>query len=237
MNRIIIQYEGGYKPLEIPITEDFQIEASTEFSSFADLAPTISSLVDLGNTFTTTANGEVTSTGLKLRSVLDAPRWQRTNPVRITLDMFFYTRTSALENVVLPLEVLIGSHIIKRGKDNKLKVPGLNALNVKNIDNLISGIKNKETRDDFVEEEGGKEELKKLAENQVNSLFSVIIPGVVYLPKAFVFAIQPTYSKQVTDEGYPLWASANVQIQSLTPALAEYFETGRKFNNDFTTRV
>jgi hypothetical protein len=231
MNRILINYtmeSGETIPLEYPIYEDFQIEANTEFSSFAELAPTIDSLVNLGNMVSSTGGG-VGPAGLGLRSILDAPRWQKTNPVKITIDMFFYTKEDPVKDVLFPINTLLGAHVLKKSSDGKrVLVPGINAGNSKEIDKIIKNI-GKEEKAAFIDEAGGEDKLKKFLSGQYNSIFSVIIPGVVYLPAAFIFAIQPTYSKQVTAKGYPLWAQANVQIQSITPALYDNFTQGQNF--------
>jgi len=232
MNRMIITFQTPdlASTLTYPIMEDFQIETSTEFSNFAELCPTISSLVDLGITYESASSGGVSTAGFNIRSILDAPRWQRTNPVKITLDMFFYTKTNPVTDVLIPMNALLGAHL-PRFVEGKIKVPGLNATNVSDVNKIIGAAKEKSTA--LIEELGGgktgEKELRNILESQYSALFSVLIPGVVFLPVAFIFAIAPTYSKHVTEKGYPLWASANLQIQSLTPALAEYFRDGMNY--------
>jgi len=226
MNRIIMQFASGQ--IDLPITEDFQIETATEFSTFGDLCPTISSLVDVGNMLSS-SGGTVGSTGLGLRSILDAPRWTKTNPVKITVDMFFYTKTDPLTDVLDPMTLLIGSHILRTGDKKQVLVPGLNAKNVRSIDQEIKDIKDK-GGEEITDQQ--KKEMQKIIDQQQDSIFSVVIPGVIYLPAAFVFSVSPTYSKHVTENGYPLWASANVQIQSLVPAFIEFFKMGRLFDTN-----
>jgi hypothetical protein len=233
MNRMIITFQTPdlASTLTYPIMEDFQIETSTEFSSFAELCPTISSLLDLGMAYESASSGGVSTAGFNIRSVLDAPRWQKTNPVKITTDIFFYTETDPYTDVCLPMNALLGAHL-PRIVGKKIMVPGLNATNVNDIDKIIKSAKEKSTAA-FEELGGGKQgekELRNILDSQYSALFSVLIPGVVFLPVAFIFAIAPTYSKHVTENGYPLWANANVQIQSLTPAFAEYFRDGMNFN-------
>jgi len=231
MNRMIITFQTPdlASTLTYPIMEDFQIETSTEFSSFAELCPTISSLVDLGVTYESASSGGVSTAGFNIRSVLDAPRWQKTNPVKITTDMFFYTETDPVKDVLLPMNALLGAHL-PRIVGKKIMVPGLNATNVSNINNIIKSAQGKKASEEIGEGKEGEKALKQILESQYSALFSVLIPGVIFLPVAFIFAIAPTYSKHVTENGDPLWASASVQIQSLTPAFAEYFRDGMNFN-------
>ena len=54
-----------------------------------------------------------------------------------------------------------------------------------------------------------------------SKLCSVYIPSIVYIPKAIVEVAQPTWSKQRTDQGYPIWSKVNVQFTGLVSAIAE----------------
>lgn len=221
MNRIILIFSNK-EQISIPIQEDFQIETVTEFSSFADMCPTISSLVDLGNAFTSTGGG-VSQIGLELRTILDAPRWTKTLPLKIVADLFFYTKTEASKDVVDKVNKLLKLHLLSVDKNKKIRIPGLNATNVDKISENLKNLKkgDSQTGTDTVKKSG--------IDLEYNHIFSVVIPGVVYIKDAFFSAIQPTYSKHVTEKGFPLWASVNVQIQSLSPGFAEFFEDGKKF--------
>lgn len=237
MNKIIIYYNSDNKKTThiYPINEDFVIEAVTEFSSFADLSPTISSLVDLGNMFTTSSSGNLTKTGLNLRGMLDAPRWQKTNPVKIVVDILFYTKNDAKENVVDPINNLLGSHILNVA-DGKVKAPGLNAMNVDKYNEIMDTL-SKNDQQTYKDSLYTKEEFAKAKEATYSSLFSVLIPGVVFLESAFFTAVRPTYSKHVTEKGYPLWASVNLEISGLTPAFISQFENGAKMGEEVVTTV
>ncbi len=221
--------ESGKHILTHPLLDDIQIEAETSFTSYAELAPTISSLTDLVNTYTTSTSGGVSQGGFSLRQILDMQRWQRTDPVKITIQLLFYTKKNAKEDVIDPINQLWGLHlpIIEGGK---IKVPGMNAQNANKIEEAF---KSKEaSKDDLklLEDTHGKDYAQKIKDTQYNSLFSVIIPGVVFLPAAILYSMRPTYSKQTTIDGYPLWATAEVVLQGISAALHNNFVDGSKYH-------
>lgn len=233
MNRIILTLRDNSQ-IEAPIQEDFSIEANTEFTSFADLAGSISSLVDLANVASTTG-GTVSRAGLMLRSIIDAQHWSKTNPVKINLDMFFYTKADAQLDVVDKVNSLLALHLLRHDpKTNRILVPGINAKMIADMEKEIKGIEKERS----IEK---KEVLSKSAYDKIlnvtSSFFSVIIPGVIYLENAFMFSVKPTYSKQVTEGGYPLWAQVNVEVCGIAPAFVEDFKRGSDFTYQGIERI
>lgn len=232
MNRIQLlltpEHEGEPSThlLTHPMLDDFMIEAQTEFTSYADLAPTISSLTDLANTFSTGSGGTVTKGGFELRQVLDMQRWTKTSPVRITTQLLFYTKTDAEKDVVDQVNQLWGLHLPKF-VNKQIRVPGMNAQNANKIEEAYKTL-TKEDKETF-DETHGKDFAKKTKGLQYNSLFAVIIPGVVYIPYAFLNNCRPTYSKQTTKRGFPLWATVEVEIQGISAAFWHNFTQGKNF--------
>lgn len=225
MNRIILTLNNQeLTQIEAPIQEDFQIETSTEFTSFSDLCGTISNLVDLANTVSTTS-GAVSQSGLMLRSIIDAQRWSKTNPIKINLDMFFYTKTNPENDVVLKVNTLLGLHLLRHDpkNNNKILVPGINAGRIASIEKEIKAI---EAETNIVKKEQLASNTYEKVKNLPSTFFAVTIPGVVHINNAFMFAVKPTYSKHITADGYPLWASVNVDICGIAPAFIDDFKKG-----------
>lgn len=234
MNRIkLLLTDTAKEEAEIlthPILEDFMIEAATEFTSYADLAPTISSLTDLVNTFTVGSNNTVSQGGFNLRQVLDMQRWQKTNPVRINMQLLFYTKDDAEKDVIEPINTLWGLHLPRFDMtEKKIKVPGMSASNAHLIEKAFKSNKVSKEDKELLIETHGKDYAKEIKDKQYNSLFSVIIPGVVYVPYAFLNNFRPTYSKQTTKRGFPLWATAEVEIQGISAAFHHNFTQGKNF--------
>jgi hypothetical protein len=242
MNKIILTFQGGVQTI-VPIQEDFQIETVTEFTSFADLCPTIDSLTTLGIGLEGTS-GSISPSGLGIRSLIDAPRWSKTLPIKILADLFFYTQDNAQYNVVDEVNWLLGLHLLTMSVDGKrILIPGINAKNVSNISDQITKIteNKKATKADKAQlkvlrdKEKKEKDLKNITAE--GSLFSVLIPGVIFIKDAFIAGIEPTYSKHVTDQGFPLWANVRLQIQSLSPGFAEFFFEGVRLAQATTDKI
>lgn len=226
MNRIILTLNNQeLTQIEAPIQEDFPIETTTEFTSFSDLCGTISNLVDLANTLSTTG-GTVSQSGLMLRSIIDSYRWSKTNPIKINLDMFFYTKTDPKIDVVQKVNTLLALHLLRHDPNGRVLVPGINAAMIAKIEKQIKSI---ESEKDQAKKEQLANDTYKQVELTSSTFFSVTIPGIVHIDNAFIFAVKPTYSKQVTTKGYPLWASVNVDICGIAPAFVENFKRGSDF--------
>lgn len=203
-----------------PLVEDMQITVGSEFTSFADMAPMLSSLVDLGNMATTGFSGILSGTGKELRNTLDQAKWQRTNPIEITTSLSFFTKTNSKEDVVKKVANLISLSVLSvvgEGTSKKIIVPGI-ALNV------LSQIKDKEqgNETDFLE---------------ASKLVSVLIPGIIYMSAAYVKTVQPTYSKHTTILGYPLWAKVDVTFAGVGPAMDTDFINGMNYSFNTITNT
>jgi hypothetical protein len=106
-----------------------------------------------------------------------------------------------------------------------------NSKNIKDISNELTDQKNKDkVKTNLVSFYGSEEKANEVLGAQKDSIIGVLVPGIIYLPFAYLHAVQPTYSKFKTENGLPLWAIVNVQIVSLTPAMFENFENGRTLN-------
>ena len=239
MNSIYIQNSGWDSPLEIPIMDDFSIEAKTEFKTFRELVPLVDQITTILTTATTLGGTESKGT-MKINSMLDAIRWGGSDPIRISTSLHFYLKDDPLKDVIKPMNLLLGLHLIKRSKDGKsFNIPG---VNTKNMSKVLIKDKAKPKKEQTGRQirtanklaKKTKDDLAKKMENLTdsNSLISVLIPGVVYIDNAVMYSIEPTYSKQVTDNGYPLWATAQVQIVGVRPALLDDFIMGSKMYFD-----
>lgn len=221
------------RTLTSPLIEDFALSAETQFSSFADFCPTIDSLVDLANAYTSSVSGKVDKEGMQLRAILDAPRWKKTEPVKLTTVLHFYTETNPKEDVIDKVNLLMGLHVLTKTPEGRFLVPGLCASNLSELTKDLSTSKNgkityNKTYSQILASRSDEEnDVQALLDNMSpGKLVTVFIPGVVYMNDAFVSSITPTYSKHITDSGYPLWANVDIVFQSLTPANTSHFQDG-----------
>jgi len=207
---------GQKRTLAIPILEDFDIEAQTEFASFGDMLPAIQELTNILSVVDT-IDGTMGRGTTTVQNMLSAQRYVKTNPIKIALTMHFYTKTDALTDVILPLNLLLSLHLPWKTTKG-IALPGINA---KNMGSVISNSSNGEATSSTGKTLTGHAEF-----------ISLLIPGVVYVDSAMLYDIKPTYSRQVTKNGYPLWATAAVQFWGIRFALANDFTNALNFKKD-----
>lgn len=191
------------KTLEIPMTSDITIEAVSNWQAIGDFIPdflnkTISLMTNLS-----AAGGGVSEGLVGLQNKLQVPMWQSSPPVKISVQLGFFTKTSAYNDVFDPVTELVGLSILSRDPDNDKRfiTPGISLANL----------------NDFSAKGGEKKISKK------SKLISFEIPGVVYLPLAMVESARPTFSQEVTESSYPLWATVDLNIIGASPASTDMF--------------
>lgn len=215
--KILIEYvniggkEQGYKSfydenslMEFPLTEDINLEVSSEFASMTENIPLLEQISDLMTTVSS-LGGSASQGFLDFQNLSNIQRWKRTNPIRINTNLLFYTKTSAYEDVYKPMVDLMSITILTQDPKNpkKYRTPGLNLSSTKQAKKDAQKKQTSNISSSF--ESGSK-------------LIAFRIPGVIYLPLALITKAIPTVSKEETDSGYPLWATMNLEITGLYPA-------------------
>jgi hypothetical protein len=183
-----------------------QIENISEYFSLSTVCPELSRLVTIAGKASAGITGGIGGGLLDFTNIMDAPIWQNTKPLSIVLKLGLFTETDAYKDVWKPSIDLIGMSILTKQPNGQYLAPGLNLNNLKDF---MGGAKKKaDAEEQFM---GAK-------------LVSIDIPGVVYIPVAVVNRVTPTYSKQITDQGYPLWVDLDCQFTGTIPATTEFYE-------------
>jgi len=191
--------------LEAPLLDDISLSAKSDFSSLAELVPIIQTIKDKGMAFVSTTKNELSQGLIHLANAIDTPRWQKTQPFRLTAKFMFYTIDDPEFDVFVPYTVLQSQSILTKTDRGTYITPGISLQTMKAF--------NKKGDEAFPEDV-----IKK------SKLVSVHIPGVIYIPLAIVESAIPTVSKEVTESGYPLWANVDLQLISALPANDGYFD-------------
>ncbi len=198
-----------------PLFEDFKMEVGSDFTSFGDMFGSIASLLSKGVEFYAGATGTTTEGLANFQNILDVPRWDRTRPIKFQLTLPFFTMNNPKTDVIDPMNKIINLTILTYNKSSKtFSIPGLSASVMKQA-TKEANTNNKD-----------KSTIEKLVGPSAK-LISIRIPGIIYMPLAFVREAVPTYSKQVVNDrgkDYPLWGKLECQIEGLYPALDENFE-------------
>jgi len=174
------------------------------------MVPGLSNIIHLVSTISSSA-GSIGEGLLGLTNQLDAARWEKTDPIRLSVRLGFFTKDDSFANVVEPVQTLVGMSILTYDAQNKrYATPGMNLKNMS----------------DFTKQKG------KSTEGFLGSKFcSVVIPGIVYIPIAYIEKATPTFSRQVTERDMPLWATLELLLVGTFPALESDFTNSTDFAN------
>lgn len=212
-----------------PLLEDVQITLNNTYQPIGDLVAGISELVGLITTASTLLTGGMPQELAKANNILSFPRWTNTDPIKINTKLLFYTKTDSYKDVVYPMNFFIRLATISLDKDNRIAVPGVALGEVlkdstpKTETIQKKPVKSLNKKANAEAETNTETEDRKKSFSSKSKLVSIYIPGIVYINKAFIETIAPTYSRQKTKSGYPLWGMIDIQFSGALPAMAENF--------------
>lgn len=207
-----------------PLTEDVTFDYQSEIGGMLDGVPGLSKLTDLMSTVNSiTATGGRTSKGnIAMEQFMSGPRWKSTNPVKFPVKILLYTQDDAYKDVWLRAKNLISMSILTYDRDSKTYItPGLNINDIK-----------------------GADPKKKGPERLTGNYISVEIPGMLYLPMAFIEKVTPNFSKEVCwsheiKKNFPIWCEVELNITGVYPATTEFLDmvTDDSFRPDTTNKT
>jgi len=194
--------------LVFPLQDDLKMEVGSDMSTFSDMFPGLESFVNTITSYSAALTGSQSEGMLDLANMFDVPRWQKTKPISFNLTLPFYTITNPIKDVYNPMKLIMSLTVLTKLQNGVYSVPGLSAISIQQA-------KKKNQKE-------GAHEFGKSAK-----LISVKIPGIIYMPYAIITKASPTYSKQLTKSGYPLWGTLEIDVQGLYPALDTDFNGGK----------
>lgn len=195
-------------PLLTDISPEFQTTHFIANDCFGSAGEAISNITKLYSAL----SGKISESWLKTANTFNLPIWQKTDPARLTITLGFFLKDDPEKDIMVPVRKLIGQSILSRDFWNPemLIVPGISLNTIKDVKNPTKT-------------------------NSTAKIVSVWIPGVMYIAKAIILNAKPTFSRQRVDAGffakssyYPLWASVDLTIEGLIPAIMEDI-----FDNEF----
>lgn len=198
------------KVLELSLLEDVKIDAQSKFTSWNEmLPPIIGETINLFSNWQSGLTGAIGSGMLDLKNKFDLPKWQSTDPIKISATLGFFTKTDSYKDVSLPVRQIIGLSILSKDPSDSsmYQVPGI-SLNTMKEYSIQTANANK----------------SPTIESLKSKIVALEIPGVIYVPLAFVEMAMPTYSKQITESGLPLWCSLDCTFVSISPATTDAYK-------------
>lgn len=200
-----------------PLFEDLKMDVGSTMSSFADMFHGISDMITKGSSYFAGATGTTTTMIQNLTNIFDVPRWQKTEAIKFTVSLPFFTITNAKNDVYKPMKKIMDLTILSQvgdGKSQTWSVPGFSAAT---INQALKGEETIGTASKY--------------SNKSAKLVSIKIPGIIHLPLAIITNANPTWSKHIVDTGSgspsPLWGKLDCVIQGIYPALSSDFNGGR----------
>lgn len=193
---------------EFPLIEDIQIEYKSEYENMMDGIPLIGDILSMMERLAglSATDAEVSTETVRFKTMMSMERWKMTQPIRFNAKLAFYTKTNSFKDVVTPMKDLISYSILSLTEDKKnYKTPGVSVSAINKLKDAAEG--------------KGKDDIFKNGK-----LLIIDIPGIVRVIPAMIEQATPTYSKQLTESGYPLWGTLELQIKGFYPASTEIME-------------
>ena len=226
-NRIYIDIIGADITFSAICQEDINVQAISQFSKISELVPAMSELVNLITTSGGVLDEKIHKKMGWVQNALDVPIWSKTEPVKLTLDLNFFVQTSGYGDVWRPTMLLQSMCVLSKRRDGTLATPGFSQRTISKIGESVKESDVKKLQKNVAKADSISRDLSMVEESfpsayPVSSkLCSIYVPGIVYIPIALIESINVTWSKQLTDRGYPIWSKVNCQF---TGASASVFE-------------
>ena len=128
--------------------------------------------------------------------------WQSTDPLSLNVVLTFFLGMrdiwNALEEVKKPIFELMKMTLPTEGALGTLVAPGPSPLDV----------------------------LKGTAADGMlkTATISLDIGGIIYLPEIIVKQVQPTFSKEVDENGFPIWGQVSIDVMTLFTATGDLLD-------------
>lgn len=184
------------KIIKSHLIDDIALTTNTQFQSiiqFIPLAGSITNIQSLAGALVGKVHGTI-------GKYLETEAWKSTDPLSTSFTIHLDTITDAKTDVFLPALALLSYTVPEEDGSGFLTTPGVNAVKVLEI---IAN-ENKEFAQD---------QLKQVIAG--SRTISLLIGGWLYLSSAILIKAQPTFSKDVTESGFPLWCDINCEIKTI----------------------
>ncbi len=201
-NRVMIKFlDNTYTPgknlnyiVVSHLRDDIALSPNTEFQSIIDMTP-FGRIAETFKGFTSAFTGNVTE---RLQKYMQIEAWKSTDPLSIGFKLHLDTDYSAQSDVYDPALALLGYTVPEEKEGSELlKTPG---PNFKSIGSALS------------QSNVNTASLSKQIEGR---LVSLLIGGWLYFNNAVLTKAEPTFSKDLTDSGFPLFADIDCEIKTL----------------------
>ena len=233
--------------IQLDILEDFTYELKSNFEAYKDALGSISSLAGSILGFFDKLNqssGALGQSTSKSADLLKVQVWKETEPFRMNFKFSLQTKTDPFIDVYLPAILLSSQTILSpissgTSSNTVFKTPGVNQQKVASANNTDKKITPKDRNssskvldtfailvrniEPFTATQTNNK--KKFSDTEYVSDESILSDynALMSIDYAFIETAKPTWSKERTESGIPLWCELELTIQSVFSANDEMF--------------
>jgi len=246
--------------IQLDILEDFTYELKSSFESYKDVLSNVSAYA--GNIISffdklnqLNATQQVTSQSVDL---MKTQVWKETEPFRMNFKFSLQTKTNPFIDVYLPAILLCSQTILSpiKGNEKILRTPGVNRNKIPDTSNNKTTTVSAKDRNassklldtfailvrniDFGETKSNP--VYSDTEYRSNESFLGDYNSLIAVDYAFIETAKPTWSKERTESGVPLWCELELTVQSVFSANDAMFsyiypEADKKFFQGGATQL
>ena len=209
------------------LSDEYSLDFRSNFTSAVDMfgGNSVSSLLQT----ITKAQSVLTGTTSSLTALFDYQLWEKTEPIKLNVEVTFMLDTNAELDVWLPTMSLCSLAALTE-YDGSYLVPGIHFDNLR----LVESGRKKEQGDPG--NGGDSVDAKSLQPidairnggTQFKSKFLSITMPAFSNELMLVNDAKPTFSKHVDEKGYPIWSKVQLDLQTLFPASSDQLFRGLK---------
>jgi hypothetical protein len=231
--------------IQLDILEDFTYELKSSFEAYKDALGTISSLAGsiLGFFDKLNQSSALGQSTTKSADLLKVQTWKETEPFRMNFKFSLQTKTDPFIDVYLPAIILSSQTILSpiseaTGGNTVFKTPGVNQQKIASANTTTNKItaKDRNTSSKVLDTfailvrnvqpfSGTQTKKNKISDTEYVSDESILSDynALMSIDYAFIETAKPTWSKERTESGIPLWCELELTIQSVFSANDEMF--------------
>lgn len=202
--------------IRVPIVEDIPLDFRTNFQEIGDKFDP-GGLVSTFSTFQS-ATGVTSS----FAQIFQYPIWQKTENVKLNLELVLAVQTDALLDVIIPalsLSNLCAISQIGGGDSTSYRVPGININNFSSVNQTASGVGGTSQPNGVVKSTNtSKEQAEDKFKADSYSKFIELNLPFYENSLMLVMEAKPSFSSLQTESHLSAYAKVSLQLQSLFPA-------------------
>jgi len=237
----------GFSKIEIQleILEDFTYELKSNFASYKEVLGEISSFAGSIIGFfdkLSAANGAFSQINSRASDSLKVQVWKETEPFKMNFKFSLQTKTNPFVDVYLPAILLCSQTILSpiSGSTDYLRTPGVNSRKIEK--SIVPDAKSKAVTFD----KNTLTPKERNASSKVLDTFAILVRKIdstasskmevsdteyrtdestltsynplMSMDYAFIETAKPTWSKERTESGIPLWCELELTVQSVFSA-------------------